>query len=79
MKKQERIKGGMFDGMTEAEAEAFVDDVLSKRPDTFQRVGDEWELTPKARLQESAGRRPLLVQKLTLCETVAGVDNENQR
>jgi hypothetical protein len=37
----------MFDGMTIAEAEAFVEKVLSKSP-YFERVGDNWRLNPKA-------------------------------
>jgi hypothetical protein len=37
----------MFDGMTIAEAEAFVENVLSKSP-YFERVGDNWRLNPKA-------------------------------
>jgi hypothetical protein len=39
--------------MTDAEAEAFVDNVLSERPDLFKRIGDDWELTVEARLYSS--------------------------
>jgi hypothetical protein len=33
-----------FDGMTDVEAEVFVEKVLSERPDLFKRIGDDWEL-----------------------------------
>jgi hypothetical protein len=53
MGKKKTIKGGIFDGMTDAEAEAFVEKVLSERPDLFKRIGDDWELTPEVWLYSS--------------------------
>ena len=53
MSKKRTIKGGIFDGMTDAEAKAFVEKVLSERPDLFKRIGDDWELTLEARLYSS--------------------------
>ena len=50
VKKQKRTKGSPLDGMTSAEAEAFVEQMLSERSDLFERTGDQWQLTPEAYL-----------------------------